>query len=431
MQVVPIRKSKITRVLQGPLTATDSNVVMVCNVYTGERDFDETAHALRYAAIARDVVTGTAATNGQRTTRFANGFVVRAKLQGQQTVKCGASVLPSVPEKPTGAESSDCGDLGQLVAQNRDEIMEHMEQEIRNELAEEMESTIEMMEQSYRDKLARETAIYEAKFEHKLKLLTVFDASDASDPDKVVNLLEELSQLRSENDGLSALRAEHSALLEQFSTLKQQETATRRELAALTDRANAEQEEHRVQCEANLAMEVETLEFQLDQATKENDRLREEVSSLSIRYSESQQQLVQATTARIEADKRIVELETELATVSQKRHAPKDGQRSTTNDVAERPDTMQRRAKCMSQTKKTSESSGVAAKPINDISSSETKARINESPSQASSCPAACSHRINGREGTATQRSMRRSKRQAASRSLRPGPIQRGVIHED
>jgi hypothetical protein len=55
-QVVPFRESKITRVLRYPLVS-GGNVVMLCSIYPGRRDADETVHALRYASTAREVAT--------------------------------------------------------------------------------------------------------------------------------------------------------------------------------------------------------------------------------------------------------------------------------------------------------------------------------------------------------------------------------------
>ena len=48
-QVVPFRESKITRVLRAPLVG-GGNVVMLCSIFAGQRDCEETVHALRYAS---------------------------------------------------------------------------------------------------------------------------------------------------------------------------------------------------------------------------------------------------------------------------------------------------------------------------------------------------------------------------------------------
>ena len=321
--------------------AAQTNVVMICNINAGSKDAEETVHALRYAAIARDVVTGSAiAMSAQRTTRFVNSsFGGRAKFQHGQPRKASAR-LASVPESAAApADQSAAAANGGQSLKCQEEMLEEMEQEIRNELAEEMEATIEVMEQSYRDKLARETAIHESKFEHKLKLLKVFEEKIAHKPEELVGMLEELERLRGENVALRLMREQHAESTAQVSRLEQQGQAAQRELTAMRDRSTAEQEESRgalsfvssqkshlrhayrtpctaqhtnttrarstharhcgwarrgswatsglsVQCEANLAMEMETLEFQLDQSTREGDRLREEVSSLTTNYAE-------------------------------------------------------------------------------------------------------------------------------------------------
>eukprot|EP01051_Picozoa_sp_SAG22_P007061 SAG22_NODE_485_length_9905_cov_35.562003_2_plen_1142_part_00 len=330
LQVVPFRESKITRVLQAPLMATDTNVVMICNIYAGAKDAEETVHALRYAAIARDVVTGSAiAMHAQRTTRFVNGaFGGRAKLaqNKRRAAAAGSSSLAAVEEQPATVSEADPdgtgggGGGGQAVSSKRqEELAEELEEEIRNELAEEMEATIEEMEQSYRDKLARETAIYEAKFEHKLKLLTRFEGGGGgggsalpATPEDLVAMLEELEQLRSENAALGDVREQHAAQQAQIAELMGQEQAARRELAAMSNKTTAEQEEHMVQCETNMAMEVETLEFQLDQSTKEGDRLREEIGCVNLKYSEMTTRLIAIETAKIDAERRVQSLEQTL-----------------------------------------------------------------------------------------------------------------------
>jgi hypothetical protein len=61
-----------------------------------------------------------------------------------------------------------------LQVEANDQVAATLEDEIREEMAEEMESVMNQMEETYQSKLEREIAIHEEKFQHKLGILGNF-----------------------------------------------------------------------------------------------------------------------------------------------------------------------------------------------------------------------------------------------------------------
>jgi hypothetical protein len=329
-QVVPFRESKITRVLQQPLLAPGTTVVMLCNIYPGERDAEETAHALRYAAMARDVTTGTAVGRGPRgpglrTTRM-NGFggmgarTVDRRLNNRHAHRPGTlGGLPTLGEETKGNGALEAAAAAAAAAEQRQaEALEEMAEELREELSAEMEATIETMERQYSEKLSREQAIYEQKFEHKLRLLSQF--AEGGDPKELLDLFaagEAVEALRVDNAALRcSLRAAEAAKTEAGAAtaaavevavpngsragLEVELAGVRAELAATQAKlaeASEGLEEQQVQQEANLAMEVETLEFQLEQADKEAERAKDETRRMRIQVSDATGRLISTQAA--------------------------------------------------------------------------------------------------------------------------------------
>ena len=228
-QVVPFRESKITRVLRHPLVG-GGNVVMLCSIYPGQRDADETVHALRYASTAREVATtGGAAdrfgANRVASRRRANvprcaaghrkrpvGHINSAKLNtgGRRRGRSRLSTMPTLTEESTvqespaipsdsttapslprssssglflaaeiattGAYQQQQAEIAQLRLQieSHEQIRSAMEDEIREEMSQEMEAALEDMEASFQARLEREIAIHEEKFKFKLGILDTY-----------------------------------------------------------------------------------------------------------------------------------------------------------------------------------------------------------------------------------------------------------------
>ena len=209
-QVVPFRQAKITRVLREPLTG-GGNVVMLCSIYGGSSDADETVHALRYASTAREVATLGAVSDrflpAVATNPKKRSLVPRCAEVGSKANKePRASTMPTIgepgdesfvssvnssfvsaAEATVESKSTSKSDLlaqlheaqatiAQLRAQveANDQVTANLEDEIREEMAEEMESVMNQMEETYQSKLEREIAIHEERFQHKLGILDHF-----------------------------------------------------------------------------------------------------------------------------------------------------------------------------------------------------------------------------------------------------------------
>ena len=222
-QVVPFRQAKITRVLREPLTG-GGNVVMLCSIYGGSRDADETVHALRYASTAREVATlGAVSDKFLPTVSTKRSLVPRCADVGSKTHKsnrqelrtstmptigepCDESfasscVAASVDSKATSSLSAQLREAQATIAQLRlqieanDQVNANLEDEIREEMAEEMESVMNQMEETYQTKLEREIAIHEERFQHKLGILDHFGADKLQrSPARVARCVNHLHQ---------------------------------------------------------------------------------------------------------------------------------------------------------------------------------------------------------------------------------------------
>ena len=137
-----------------------------------------------------------------------------------------------------------------------------------------MEQMQEEMEQSFQTRLEREIAIHEEKFKHKLGILDKY-ATGAPCPSPGKGAPPVVMALRTE---IQELKEDNSALRESVELLEGQVEAVAR---AADERLEAD----KLQLEANVAMEVETTEFQLTHAHGETERLKEEVALLRERLN--------------------------------------------------------------------------------------------------------------------------------------------------
>ena len=212
-QVVPFRQAKITRVLREPLTG-GGNVVMLCSIYGGSSDADETVHALRYSSTAREVATLGAMSekfvpivgvNPKKRSLVPRCAEIAPKTRGSVGSRNGprlstmptlgeaceesfasssgtnsSSMAASVDSKGPSSMSAQLREAQATIAQlhlqveANDQVAATLEDEIREEMAEEMESVMNQMEETYQSKLEREIAIHEEKFQHKLGILGNF-----------------------------------------------------------------------------------------------------------------------------------------------------------------------------------------------------------------------------------------------------------------
>jgi kinesin family protein 20 len=138
--IVPFRQSKLTRIFQQWFVA-QSRMVMLVNVSAAAADFDEMTHALRYGAIAKNIV-------------------IRSKVQSRH------AIMEAVSEQDQPANSSDCSEstpLSQAPQIDMDDVLLEMqqlrtalyeaetrcaqvEQKVREEVTEEMEAQMKEMD---------------------------------------------------------------------------------------------------------------------------------------------------------------------------------------------------------------------------------------------------------------------------------------------
>lgn len=139
--IVPFRQSKLTRIFQQWFVA-QSRMVMLVNVSAAAADFDEMTHALRYGAIAKNIV-------------------IRSKVQSRHAI-----VEAAASERDVPAERSECSETSpqsQAPQIDMDEILLEMqqlqtalyeaetrcaqvEQKVREEVTEEMEAQMKEMD---------------------------------------------------------------------------------------------------------------------------------------------------------------------------------------------------------------------------------------------------------------------------------------------
>ncbi len=102
---MPFRQSKLTRIFQQWFVA-QSRMVMLVNVSAAAADFDEMTHALRYGAIAKNIV-------------------IRSKVQSRH------AVVEAAVEREQAADASDCSEstpLSQAPQVDMDEVLLEMQQ---------------------------------------------------------------------------------------------------------------------------------------------------------------------------------------------------------------------------------------------------------------------------------------------------------------
>lgn len=97
LQVVPFRHSRLTRLLQESLNS--GSAVMIANVSPFERDADETIHALRCAAIAREITV--APTKTRRPLADCTNTLVVGKAAARSTRSTKPAPVQKISERPT------------------------------------------------------------------------------------------------------------------------------------------------------------------------------------------------------------------------------------------------------------------------------------------------------------------------------------------
>mmetsp|Transcript_37563 Transcript_37563/g.88857 ORF Transcript_37563/g.88857 Transcript_37563/m.88857 type:complete len:933 (-) Transcript_37563:1964-4762(-) len=159
LHVVPFRHSKLTRLFQDHFM-NGSKIYMIVAANPRKSDFDEALHALRYGAVARDIV------------------VKKTMDTRKPAAKRPAAVKPV--EEPV-AEHWEEVQVDDLVAElecMRTQMYElqaknsQLEDKVRDEVSEEMMKQMESMEQAFLVRLEDERIATEQKLERKLHILS-------------------------------------------------------------------------------------------------------------------------------------------------------------------------------------------------------------------------------------------------------------------
>nr|XP_057912919.1 kinesin-like protein KIF20A [Doryrhamphus excisus] len=170
-QVVPFRDSKLTRVLQGFFCGRGTSS-MVVNINTCASVYDETLQALKFSAIASQLVHGPSTK-----TRVAYILsLLREPANGNDS---------SVVEEESDESDVEDGDMTMLNTesllhaidllkrqlQRQQEEQELIEAKVREEAVSEMMEHVLRMEEDFSETLDRERAMIEARCEDKIEIL--------------------------------------------------------------------------------------------------------------------------------------------------------------------------------------------------------------------------------------------------------------------
>jgi kinesin family protein 20 len=154
--------------------------VMITNASSSAADFDETLHALRYAAIAKEI-TINSRINSWRPTTFTHTLTVAKKKLGSR-LQFELPVLES-PEQEEVGEVEDKDEKDAEIDILLDEIyalksqmvdaegrVAMVETSVRAEVCAEMEAQLNSMDREWMERVAQTKASLNKKFETKMKL---------------------------------------------------------------------------------------------------------------------------------------------------------------------------------------------------------------------------------------------------------------------
>jgi hypothetical protein len=144
--LVPFRESKITRLFKDYLTGW-GHTTMIATTNTNPLDYDETVHALNYAAVAKEIKI-------QPRINATHTHVLQAQA---------ARVAPSDPEEVDGLLDEIYLLKQQLVAKEQQIV--NTELHVREEMSRAADEQMAAMESMFRDELVQEQKALRAKFE--------------------------------------------------------------------------------------------------------------------------------------------------------------------------------------------------------------------------------------------------------------------------
>ncbi|XP_034034975.1 kinesin-like protein KIF20A [Thalassophryne amazonica] len=172
-QVVPFRDSKLTRVLQSFFCGQGSSS-MVVNINLCASIYDETLQALKFSAIATQLVHGPS-------TKTRVAYIL--SLLREPTAKSNSNTV--MEEEEEESDEEDDGDITLLNTeallqaidvlkreiQRQREEKEVLEKNVREEVVSEMMEVINEMQEGFRESMEAERALMEERMEAKTKIL--------------------------------------------------------------------------------------------------------------------------------------------------------------------------------------------------------------------------------------------------------------------
>ncbi len=172
-QVVPFRQSQLTRLLQDYFTG-NAKAVMIINVNPRMLDYEETLQVLKFAAVAKTVVTTTAK---KRVVAVSHTAYVPG-----QTRPAAPSVPQPAPATPPNMEVGEV-DTDQVIDELLDQIdalrrqvveselkATEVEMRVRSEASNELATRLCEFEQIYEERLEQERSVMDAMYQKKIKI---------------------------------------------------------------------------------------------------------------------------------------------------------------------------------------------------------------------------------------------------------------------
>jgi len=239
---IPFRDSAVTRLFKDSLCGW-GHTVMITNAAPRAEDYDETIHALKYAAIARQI-------------RIKSRIDTKQKKALLNQKRQAEKPLPLL-EEDVDANEDSAGDLSegdddevddlldevyelkkQLVASERKLVQ--IECEVREEVCSEMEEQMQEMEQMWKQRMEKDRALTEAKYSKKIALWKTEACGNIGN----VDMQEVLEAKRMEHDSyLNQLRKDYEARVSTLKANLTKQVANNKDLEeTLKDRHKQQQE---------------------------------------------------------------------------------------------------------------------------------------------------------------------------------------------
>lgn len=230
-QVVPFRQSQLTRLLQDYFTG-NAKSVMIINVNPRMLDYEETLQVLKFAAVAKNVVTTTAKKRVVAVSHTA--YVPGQHRPAAPTVPQPA---PATPSNMEGGEVDTDQVIDELLDQIdslRRQVVEselkatEVEMRVRGEASNELAARLSEFEQIYEERLERELSLLDDKYKKKMRIILDVSRAEQSDAQSTAEIE------RSEHDHAAAerLQGEVSRLHDEVAARDAVIEQLRKELAA-------------------------------------------------------------------------------------------------------------------------------------------------------------------------------------------------------